>query len=168
MVFTHCWCPKEVEVILKDCEATKLIWLRSAVFALSTTGLGISELADLHWSDIDLNKGMIALSDESTSRPQSSPEQRSTKPGYKQSFPIYADQRNILKTLTHTTDGRWHSLRHYLCSVCANAGIPERIVRSGLDTGEKLVHRYYHLHDGESQRQMARISQPGNSSFNSC
>ncbi|WP_144985725.1 tyrosine-type recombinase/integrase [Gimesia aquarii] len=150
-VFTHCWRPKEVEVILKDSEATTLIWLRSAVLALSTTGLGISELADLHWSDIDLNRGMITLSDESTSRPQSSREWRSTKSGYSRLFLSHADLRNVLETLTHTTDGRRHSLRHYFCSVCANAGIAERILRSGLDTGEKLVHRYYHLADGESQ-----------------
>ena len=135
---------------MKDSEATTLIWLRSAVLARSTTGLGISELADLHWSGVDPNRGMIALSDESISCPQSSRERRSTKSGYSRLFLSHADQRNVLETLTHTTDGRRQSIRHYFCSVCANAGIPGRILRSGLDTGEKLVHRYYHLHDGES------------------
>jgi integrase len=55
-------------------------------------------------------------------------------------------------------DGRLHSFRHYFCSVCANAGIPERVLMAWLGHRDSdLVHHYYHLHSSESQRQMQLV-----------
>lgn len=56
-------------------------------------------------------------------------------------------------------DGRLHSFRHYFCSVCANNGTPERVLMNWLGhSSSRMVKRYYHLHDEESQKQMQRIS----------
>ena len=50
-------------------------------------------------------------------------------------------------------DGRLHSLRHFFCSVCAHSQIPEQVVMRWLGHRDsKMVRRYYHLHDEESQR----------------
>ena len=55
-------------------------------------------------------------------------------------------------------DGRLHSLRHYFCSVCANTGIPERIVMEWLGHADsEMVRHYYHLNDEESRRKMDQL-----------
>ena len=56
-------------------------------------------------------------------------------------------------------DGRLHSFRHFFCSMCANSGVPERMVMAWLGHRDsRMVHRYYHLHDREAQQQMERLS----------
>lgn len=60
--------------------------------------------------------------------------------------------------------GRLHSFRHYFASMCANRGIPERVVMVWLGHHDsEMVRHYYHLHDEESKRQMGRLSLLGNS-----
>ena len=55
-------------------------------------------------------------------------------------------------------DGRLHSFRHYFCSVCANAGVPEQVLMQWLGHRQSaMVRHYYHLHDDEAQRQMTRL-----------
>jgi integrase len=55
-------------------------------------------------------------------------------------------------------DGRRHSFRHYFCSKCWNEGVPEQIVMAWLGHRDSaMVRHYYHLHDGEAQRQMERL-----------
>ena len=55
-------------------------------------------------------------------------------------------------------DGRLHSFRHYFCSTCATEGIAERVLMNWLGhRNSSMVHRYYHLHDNESQKQMSRL-----------
>src|SRR5262249_19838074 len=54
--------------------------------------------------------------------------------------------------------GRLPSVRHYLCSTCANSGVPEQVVMEWLGHADSaMVRRYYHLHDDEAQRQMRRL-----------
>ncbi len=61
-------------------------------------------------------------------------------------------------------DGRLHSLRHYFCSVCANTGIPERIVMEWLGHADsEMVRHYYHLNDEESRRKMDQLPPIGGS-----
>ncbi len=205
---TYCWRTEEVEAILQHCEQPDLQWLRSVVLALSTTGLRISELANLRWTDVDFERGTITLADESTSQKKTSRERRTTKSGYSRSFPIHAELlpvlskmdrnkdgrvfhgplggkikpdtvrriliRDVLTPLAEQfpqdldepsfVDGRLHSFRHYFCSTCANAAVPERILMAWLGhRNSKMVQHYYHLHDDESKKHMARISQNGSS-----
>ncbi|HUQ72114.1 MAG TPA: site-specific integrase [Planctomycetaceae bacterium] len=57
--------------------------------------------------------------------------------------------------------GRPHSFRHFFCSLCANSGVPERVVMDWLGHADAaMVHRYYHLDPQESRRQMDRVSIP--------
>ena len=74
----------------------------------------------------------------------------------KSQFPIrYPGERSF-------EDGRLHSLRHYFCSICANTGIPERIVMEWLGhTDSEMVRHYYHLNDEESHRKMDLLNPLG-------
>lgn len=56
-------------------------------------------------------------------------------------------------------DGRLHSFRHYFASLCANRGVPERVVMDWLGHKDSnMVQHYYHLHDAESRQQMDRLN----------
>ncbi|WP_437222677.1 tyrosine-type recombinase/integrase [Planctomicrobium sp. SH661] len=199
---TYCWRKEEVQAIIKHCQTEELRWLRDVVIGLAGTGLRISELASLRWSDMDLDKGMVTLTDETAHKSRSTREKRTTKSGYSRSFPIQNELRTVLENLTHHPDGkvfhgplggkikadtvrrilirdvltplasqfpsqgdgpgfldgRLHSFRHYFCSNCANVGVKERVLMSWLGhRNSKMVHRYYHLHDDESRRQMEQV-----------
>ncbi len=65
---TYCWKPQEVEAILMHCDTAELKWLKHVTIGLAATGLRISELASLRWSDVSLDKGLITLTDETTKK----------------------------------------------------------------------------------------------------
>ena len=46
----------------------RLLWLANVIIALAHTGLRISELAGLRWSDVDFNSNTIRVADERSSR----------------------------------------------------------------------------------------------------
>jgi integrase len=69
-------------------------------------------------------------------------------------FPALAGEKGF-------RDGRLHSLRHYYCSWCANRNVSEQTLMTWLGRRDsKMVRRYYHLHDEESQRQMEKLKAP--------
>jgi integrase len=61
-------------------------------------------------------------------------------------------------------DGRLHSFRHYFASMCAmNPHLTERVAMLWLGHQDSaMVRHYFHLHDAESRRQMARLQPIGN------
>jgi integrase len=181
-----------------------MAWLGDVILALATTGLRISELAGLRWSDIDLDGGMIRLIDETGSRRHRGKDAapRTLKSGRGRTHPIQDELlpvlrrmarhpdgsvfhgprggrlkpdrvrrvliREVLTPLTHRFpmskdevgfgDGRLHSFRHFFCSLCANRGVPQRVVMRWLGHKEsRMVEHYYHLYDDEARRQMGRI-----------
>jgi len=201
---TYCWKPSEVSAIITLCsQHPELKWLDDVLITLACTGLRISELASLRWSDVDFNKNMIVLVDESMRAPrQTARRARELKTGRSRAFPIHQDLRNVLLQMVQhkdgyifhgprggalkpdtarrilvrdvlsklanrfptsdgeigLTDGRLHSFRHFFCSTCANAGVPEQVLMNWLGhRSSRMVRRYYHLHDEETQRQMHRL-----------
>lgn len=55
--------------------------------------------------------------------------------------------------------GRLHSLRHFFCSLCANEGVPERVLMTWLGHSDSaIVKRYYHLNNEEAQTQMSKLA----------
>ncbi|MCA9250252.1 MAG: tyrosine-type recombinase/integrase [Phycisphaerales bacterium] len=60
---------------------------------------------------------------------------------------------------TGFANGRLHSFRHYFCSTCANAGIPEAVVMEWLGHRDStMIKIYYHLSGFESAKQMERVA----------
>lgn len=105
---TYCYTQKEVDALVTHCFAKPgLIWLGQVVVALTTTGLRISELADLGWSDIDLVGHIIQLTDtyrQGTRTDRTTAQ--TTKRGRSRSLPFHDDLRRILITLPRNADGR--------------------------------------------------------------
>jgi integrase len=200
---TYCWSQEEVQAILQHCVSLQMDWLHAILLTLAWTGMRIGELAVLRWSDIDLERKLITLQDESTRNAIPQRDRRTTKSGHSRSFPIHAELLELLvKQERHTDgfvfhgplggkvkpdvvrralvreileplsdrfpaesgqpgfiDGRLHSFRHYFCSMCANQQVPERMLMNWLGhRHSSMVHRYYHLHDKESQQQMGRLN----------
>lgn len=89
---TYCWKREEVAAMVNYCRKTKALhWLGDVLICLACTGLRISELASLQWSDIDLKEGMLRLTDETMVKKKSKATKRTTKSGYNRSFPIHSD-----------------------------------------------------------------------------
>ncbi len=80
----YCWRSNEVVAILEDCQTPELTWLWQVIIGLSATGLHISELASLRWCDINLENGLISLTDETTQKSRQGKERRTTKSGHGQ------------------------------------------------------------------------------------
>lgn len=105
---TYCYTEEEVASIISRCrEIPELDWLGNIATALACTGMRISELASLRWSDIDFASNMIKLTDD-TARAVS----RGGQPGRQiknhcgRSFPIHPDLYRVLEPLPRHSDGR--------------------------------------------------------------
>jgi integrase len=202
---TYCWRPLEVQAIIQHCrKQADLTWLADALTALACTGVRISELSAMRFSDVDFASNTITLKDETKSKRQKGREARSIKNSESRSFPIHKDLRALLESLrtrdrgSHVfsgpdgellkpdlvrralisrvlmpladrfpsekdtvgfKDGRLHSFRHYFCSVCAASGTPERVLMRWVGhKNSAMVETYFHLHDGEAQRQMEKLN----------
>lgn len=95
----YCYTSEEVAAMLELCsESDELDWLRSVITALACTGLRISELAALRWSDIRLDDGVLTVADESGFVGQKIT-RRSTKNSRSRRLPIQKELLSILQTL---------------------------------------------------------------------
>ena len=100
---TYCWRAEEVEAMVEWCaEHLELAWLSHIIIALACTGLRISELASLRWTDLDLENERVQLTDETAASRRNAADRRTTKSGRGRTFPIHSDLLAVLKTLTTT------------------------------------------------------------------
>jgi integrase len=101
---TYCWTPEEVKAMFDHCVTDELHWLRRVLMGLASTGLRIMELASLRWSDIDLQRRVITLTDESHSKSRKK-SKRTTKSGDSRSFPIHDSLLAVLQEIERAPDG---------------------------------------------------------------
>ncbi len=104
----YCCTREQVQAIIAFCrERSDLDWLADVVVALATTGLRISELAGLHWSDVDMERGILRLKDTSRKARQSKrQEARTTKSHRDHSLPVHEELIPVLRRLPRLSDGR--------------------------------------------------------------
>ncbi len=104
---TYCWRSEEVEAIICHCRSRpELRWLGDVLTALACTGMRISELASLRWSDIDPASKMIKLTDESTRRVRrKSGKVREIKNRRSRAFPIHCDLLAVLERPDESAGG---------------------------------------------------------------
>ncbi|MHB9049816.1 MAG: tyrosine-type recombinase/integrase, partial [Pirellulales bacterium] len=97
----YCWLREEVAAIVEHCRTQPdLNWLGDVMVGLACTGMRISELAQLRWSDIDLSGNMLQLVDESTRGNRSdSTNARTIKNHQGRSLPISGELRAVLDRL---------------------------------------------------------------------
>jgi site-specific recombinase XerC len=103
---TYCWHQQEVKVMLEQCrKSPSLAWREGVIIALACTGLRISELASLRWTDIDRQANMIRLTDESRQPRRGGRKPRETKSGRSRAFPLHEHLAEALKVMPPTKDG---------------------------------------------------------------
>jgi integrase len=108
----YCWRQAEVVAIVQFCQTNpKLHWLGDVATALACTGLRISELAAMRWGDIDFEKRMLYLPDESGYAARQGFEPRDRKSGRSRSFPIHAALLPVLVRQRHIDSFVFHGPR---------------------------------------------------------
>ena len=101
---TYCYSLQEVEAIVAFCKANEdFVWLGQVVVALACTGMRISELASLRWSDVDFDRNVVRVANDPDKKKG---ERRRTKNRRDRSFPINAEFLDVLKALPRHEDGR--------------------------------------------------------------
>lgn len=105
---TYCYSPAEFRAMVEFCRGRDdLGWMGDVVLALGMTGLRISELAGLRWSDIDLERELLTLTDTSRRVNKSRrAEARTTKSHKDRSLFIHEQLLPVLKRLPRHADGR--------------------------------------------------------------
>jgi len=105
---TYCYSDREVQAIVAHCRANAdLNWLAHVTIALAHTGLRISELAGLRWTDVKLDKGVIQLTDDSHHVRRSQRDgARTTKSHRDRMFPIHPELLSLLQSLERHPDNR--------------------------------------------------------------
>ncbi len=105
---TYCYTTDQVAAIIDRCEKEQgLQWLAAVIVGLAHTGLRISELAGLRWSDLDKDMKFLHLPDRSR---QGTKKQRAnartTKGRRGRVLPIHKRLKDALKNLPRHRDGR--------------------------------------------------------------
>lgn len=103
----YCYTGTEVEAMISYCKSQdKLAWLHHIIVGLSHTGLRISELAGLRWSDITTTEDckMIGLIDERAYSRSSAPI-RNNKNHQSRVLPVHPRLAEILNTIPFSEDG---------------------------------------------------------------
>jgi integrase len=106
---TYCYSPAEVSAMVAYCRThAQLAWLANVIVALAHTGLRISELASLRWSDINLtsNKESLTVADERSSRRmRRAGTARTTKGRRSRKIPIHPGLKELLMSMERQADG---------------------------------------------------------------
>jgi integrase len=105
---TYCYTRDQVAAMVSLCRSMPaLTWLGDVLVALTCTGLRISELASLRWSDVDMTVRTIRLTDERASARRSHMgSARRTKGRRDRTLPIHPDLYNVLVPMIRHRDGR--------------------------------------------------------------
>ena len=97
---TYCYRPEEVAAMVALCRREAgLDWLGNVIIGLSATGMRISELSALRWSNVSFEDNVITLIDETRSRRRRSRDVQSLKNRRRRVFPIHPELRTVLELL---------------------------------------------------------------------
>lgn len=104
---TYCYRAEEVNAIIEHCFRTRGIhWLGNVCATMAFTGMRISEVANLRWEDVDLVRGTITLTDESTAgRAPTGRTRRELKTGRNRTLPLHARLMEIINKIPRSDDG---------------------------------------------------------------
>jgi integrase len=109
---SYCYTPEEVDAMIAHCRTDEsLAWLAEIIIALACTGLRISELASLRWSDVDLKTGRVTLTDESGRAHTTPGRRRELKSGRGRQLPLHRQLANVLKAMPHNDGFVFHGPR---------------------------------------------------------
>jgi integrase len=96
---TRCWTETQIGTVLDYCRThPQLKWLGDVILMMALTGLRISEVRDLRWTDLDIENGVFCIEDETAGRQNSGETRRTLKGGRGRSFPIHDRLLPMLET----------------------------------------------------------------------
>lgn len=96
----YCYQRAEVDAMVEHCrQNAELDWLADVITGLACTGLRIPELASLTWADIDFDRSMLKLTDETGMKSRGEGDKRKLKSGRSRSLPIHAELLGVLQRL---------------------------------------------------------------------
>ncbi len=103
----YCYRKEEVNIILELCfSQVNLEWLGQLLSTLAATGIRIGEAAQLRWTDVDFENGIIHIRDErSHTRKQFAGTARTTKGKRSRTIPVHSGLIEILKSISRLRDG---------------------------------------------------------------
>lgn len=103
----YCWTTPQVQAMLDWCRSQpELNWLHDILLTLSMTGMRISELLQLRWSDIRFSPvPIVNLVDESRKKASVNGSRRTLKSGCSRSFPMHPQLVLVLQGLPRHRDG---------------------------------------------------------------
>ena len=104
---TYCWTPPEFQAIIEYCQLSpELEWLGNVCMTLGLTGMRISELAQLRWTNFDFHHEIIKLVDESRRKKTvKSSTQQTLKNKRGRIVPLNQQLVPVLKSMSRTLDG---------------------------------------------------------------
>ena len=104
---TYCYTKAQVSRMIAFCEETATLgWLGQVITALATSGLRISELAKLRWTDVDFASNTIRLTDERARPPRrQTGQERRIKGKRGRALPMHPAFRKVLEALPRHIDG---------------------------------------------------------------
>ncbi|MDX9911458.1 MAG: tyrosine-type recombinase/integrase [Phycisphaerales bacterium] len=174
---------EEVEAMLSKC-AGRPGWrsTHDAIAILAFTGLRVGELREMRWEDVKLDRGELGVLHVRRGGACDAPKDKDDR-----FVPIHPRIRPIIDALPRVSDRvlpdlrertllarvqrlarelglgpgcKTHGLRHHFVSMCASSGVPTRLCLSWVGhSSSAILDLYYHLHDGESEAAMRRLSE---------
>jgi integrase len=107
----YCYTSEEVKAMLELCKGSpNLSWLQNTIIGLACTGMRISEMCNLKWSDIRFDRQMLTVADESGFANQSD-NHRSNKSSQTRHLPIRAELLAVLESLPKADQYIFHGSR---------------------------------------------------------
>ena len=156
-----------------------------AIAILAFSGLRVGELRALRFADLMLDRGEHGMIRVCRGGSQDAPKDKDTR--YVPILPVLrpiidaipqgdkgvnglvmpdlrersllARVKELARTLGYGSRFRSHSLRHFYISMCASAGVPQRLVLSWVGHhSSELISIYFTLHDEESDRAVHKLA----------
>jgi len=103
----YCYTDEEVRAIIIKCfEEKNLHWLGRVAIGLAYTGLRIGELAQLRWSDVNLEGKTVCIIDNSRAARHTQLARKTTKTKASRVLPLHDEFKRALESIPRTEDGR--------------------------------------------------------------
>lgn len=159
---------------------------QAAISVLGLAGLRIGELEQLHWQDVNLNRGDLGVfhirrggSDGRTKNkehrfipihPRIHPCLESLPIQGELVFPHITERQLLKRVKSLSVDlgfpngqqFKLHSFRHHFASLCANNNVAYKKALTWLGhSSSDILDLYYHLHDADSQAAMLALAKDG-------
>jgi integrase len=150
---TYCYTPAEVSALVAHCRSIPtLAWLAQVIIVLAHTGMRISELAGLRWSDVNLAQKTVTVADERSSRrKRQAGTARKTKGRRSGVIPMHPVLAGLLQTLPRQADG------HVLHAQRGGKLLPRVVLQAFIDHAIEPLRERFPTVEGDTGFEHGRL-----------